>query len=355
MIQSLVSAFVGNSNEFVIKLLQIDDTSGQDIVSWLGVLICFIIVAWALGSSAKMIRPTERGLVERFGRYHHFVKAGLTFLVPFADQIIKVNITERMSQVQPQEVITKDKVVMQVDAVIFFKVKPDEESVKASEYNVSNFQTQIEVLARTTLRNIIGTLEMAEANVSREKINASLKEQLTLQSQTWGIDVLSAELKDLVPPRDLQESMNAVLKANNQKLAAIDLANAVETQADGQRRAMVKQAEGDKQSQILRAEAQKQATILESEGRQQATVKIAEGDAEATKLRNEALTSYFKGSAITYQQLQTITSALQNNSKIIVPQGNAVSLILSELENTRKILPIQTNSKNSTEQAQTTG
>jgi regulator of protease activity HflC (stomatin/prohibitin superfamily) len=344
---------MGNSNEFEVKLLQTVDTGTDDAIAvWFGVMVCLFIVAWALGSSAKMVRPTERGLVERFGKYHHFVKAGLTFLIPFADHIIRVNITERMSQVQPQEVITKDKVVMQVDAVIFFKVKPDEESVKASEYNVSNFQTQIEVLARTTLRNIIGTLEMAEANVSREKINASLKEQLTLQSQTWGIDVLSAELKDLVPPKDLQESMTAVLKANNQKLAAIDLANAVETQADGQKRAIVKQAEGDRQAQILRAEAQKQATILESEGTQQATVKIAQGDAEATKLRNEALTSYFKGSAITYQQLQTITTSLQNNSKIIVPQGNAVSLILSELDAARKILPIQPNTHSAKEQTQ---
>jgi regulator of protease activity HflC (stomatin/prohibitin superfamily) len=180
---------VTNAIEFEARVLQnveVPSFSGQDFIAWFGVAIGLLIVAWALGRSARMIRPTERGLVERFGKYHHFVKSGLTFLIPFADRLIKVNITERMSQVQPQEVITKDKVVMQVDAVIFFKVKPDEESVKASEYNVSNFETQIEVVARTTLRNIIGTLEMAEANVSRDKINASLKEQLTLQSQTWG-------------------------------------------------------------------------------------------------------------------------------------------------------------------------
>lgn len=320
---------------------QITVDVNPDLIAWLPLFLLLLILLWLFARSTRIVRPTERGLVERFGKYHHTVKAGLTFLLPFADRLLKVNITERMSEVQPQEVITKDKVVMKVDAVIFFKVKPDEESVKASEYNVANFQTQIEVLARTTLRNIIGTLEMAEANVSREKINQSLKQQLTIQSENWGIEVLSAELKDLVPPRDLQESMNAVLKANNQKLAAIDLANAVETQADGQRRAVVKQAEGERQAQILRAEAQKQAAILESEGRQQATVKIAQGEAEAIKLRNEALTSYFKGSAITFQQLETITASLQNNSKIIVPQGNAVSLILSELDNARKIIPIQ--------------
>lgn len=324
------------------ELLQITTDLYPSLVNWLPLLLLLLLLVWLFARTARVVRPTERGLVERFGKYHHFVTSGLTFLIPLADRIVKVNVTERMSQVQPQEVITKDKVVMNVDAVIFFKVKPDEESVKASEYNVANFQTQIEVLARTTLRNIIGTLEMAEANVSREKINQALKEQLTHQSENWGIEVLSAELKDLIPPRDLQESMNAVLKANNQKLAAIDLANAAETQADGLRRSVVKQAEGDRQAQILRAEAQRQAAILEAEGRQQATIKIAQGDAEAIRLRNEALTTYFKGSAITFQQLETISTSLQNNSKIIVPQGNALSLILSELDNMGRIVPVQT-------------
>lgn len=301
-----------------------------NLSTWGSLVLVLLIVTWLFLRSTR-IRPTERGLVERFGRYHRFVKSGLTFMLPMADRLVKVNITERMSEVQPQEVITKDKVVMKVDAVIFFKVRTDEESVKASEYNVANFEKQIEVLSRTTLRNIIGTLDMAEANVSRERINQALKEQLTLQSQNWGIDVLSAELKDLVPPRDLQESMNAVLKANNQKLAAIDLANAVETEADGQRRAAIKKAEGAKQ-----------AIILGAEGQQQATVKIAQGEAEATKLRNEALTTYFKDTAITFKQLDTIAASLQNNSKVIVPQGNAISLILSEMDSARKLIPIPT-------------
>jgi len=320
--------------------LQDFSSSSDSVTVWLPLVFTALIVLWVTASSAKIIRPTERGLVERFGKYHRFVKSGLTFLAPMMDRLIKVNITERMSEVQPQEVITKDKVVMEVDAVIFFKVKTDEESVRASEYNVANFERQIEVLSRTTLRNIIGTLDMAEANVSREKINQALKEQLTIQSQSWGIEVLSAELKDLVPPKDLQESMTAVLKANNQKLAAVDLANAVETQADGQRRAVIKQAEGEKQAQILRAEALRQSSVLEAEGHQQATIKIAQGDAEATKLRNQALTTYFKDTAITFKELETIATALENNAKIIVPQGNMISLILNELESARKIIPV---------------
>jgi regulator of protease activity HflC (stomatin/prohibitin superfamily) len=276
----------------------------------------------------------ERGLVERFGKYQRFVDPGITFLVPIADRLMKVNITERMTEVQPQVVITKDKVNMNVDAVIFFRVKPDEPSVKASQYNVQNFVAQIEMMARTTLRAVIGNMEMAEANISRQRINDELKLQLTHLSKNWGIDVLSAELKDLLPPRDLQESMNQVLKADNQRLAAINLATAVETEADGRRRASIKLAEGDRQAVILRAEAVRESKILE-----------AQGIAEATKLTNVALTTYFKDSAVVFKQLETVATSLQNNSKLIVPQGTALSLILSESEGLgSQVVPIRSES-----------
>jgi regulator of protease activity HflC (stomatin/prohibitin superfamily) len=166
----------------------------------LPLLFLLLVLFWLLGKAARVVRPTERGLIERYGRYHKFVEPGLTFLAPLIDRVVRVNITERMSQVQPQQVITKDKVVLNVDAVVFFKVRPEEQWVKASEYNVNNFEAQIEMLARTTLRNIIGTMEMSEANVGREKINAELKEQLSQQSKDWGIEIMRAELKDLQPP-----------------------------------------------------------------------------------------------------------------------------------------------------------
>jgi regulator of protease activity HflC (stomatin/prohibitin superfamily) len=268
-------------------------------------------------------------LVERYGKYHKFVQPGLTFLAPLIDRLVRVNITERMSQVQPQQVITKDKVVLNVDAVVFFKVRPDEQWVKASEYNVNAFESQIEMLARTTLRNIIGTMEMSEANIGREKINAELKDQLSQQSADWGIEIMRAELKDLQPPPDIQESMNNVIKADNLRLAAQNQANARELEADGFKRAAIKNAEGNQQAAILEAEVQRQATI-----------KIAAGDAEATRLRNEALTTYFKDTAITFKQLDTIATSLKDNAKIIVPQGNMISLILNELDHARQMIPI---------------
>jgi len=296
---------------------------------WFPLLFLLVVIIWILGRSARVVRPTERGLVERYGKYHKFVQPGLTFLGPLIDRLIRINITERMSQVQPQQVITKDKVVLNVDAVVFFKVKEDERSVKASEYNVNNFEAQIEMLARTTLRNIIGTMEMSEANIGREKINAELKDQLSQQSADWGIEIMRAELKDLQPPPDIQESMNNVIKADNLRLAAQNQANARELEADGFKRAAIKKAEGNQQ-----------AAVLEAEGQRQATIKIAEGDAEATRLRNEALTMYFKDTAITFKQLDTIATSLKDNAKIIVPQGNAISLILNELEHARQMIPI---------------
>lgn len=302
-----------------------------DIIQILAIIIPLVVIAYAVLSSLRIVRPTERGLVERLGKYHRFVAAGITLLVPFVDRIIKVNITERMTPVQRQDVITRDKVFMAVDAVVFYKVRTDEPSVKASQYYVNNYESQIDTLARTVLRDIIGGMDMTVANTSRPIINAKLKEALDEQTRDWGIEIVRAEIKDLEPPRGLMSSMESVLKADNERQAAEKTAIAQATLASGEKNAAIQRAEGMKQAAILQADGQKIATIA-----------IAEGDAQATKLRNEALTTYFKDSAITFKQLDTITNSLQNNTKIIVPEGKAISLILNEQENLNKgtILPI---------------
>jgi regulator of protease activity HflC (stomatin/prohibitin superfamily) len=302
-----------------------------DVIQIIAAVIPLIVIIYAVISSLRIVRPTEKGLVERLGKYHRFVQGGLTFLVPFVDRIIKVNITERMTPVQRQDVITKDKVFMGVDAVVFYKIKLDEASVKASQYYVANFAAQIDTLARTVLRDIIGGMDMAIANTSRPIINEKLKEALDEQTECWGIEIIRAEIKDLEPPKELILSMESVLKADNDRQAAEKTAIAQATLASGQKNAAIQVAEG-----------QKQAAILQAEGQKTATVTIAEGDAQATKLRNEALTTYFKDSAIVFKQLDTITASLQNNTKIIVPEGKAISLILNEQENLSKatIIPI---------------
>lgn len=303
----------------------------SEILQILAVIVPIVVVAYAVVSSLRIVRPTERGLVERLGRYHRFVQPGITLLIPFFDRIIKVNITERMTGVQRQDVITRDKVFMAVDAVVFYKVRPDEASVKASQYFVNNYESQIDTLARTVLRDIIGGMDMSVANTSRPIINAKLKEALDEQTRDWGIEIVRAEIKDLEPPRGLMSSMESVLKADNERQAAEKTAIAQATLASGQKNAAIQVAEG-----------QKQAAILQAEGQKTATIEIAEGDAEATKLRNEALTTYFKDNAVVFKQLETIATALQNNTKIIVPEGKALSLILNEQENLTKgsIIPI---------------
>jgi regulator of protease activity HflC (stomatin/prohibitin superfamily) len=302
-----------------------------DLILILAIVVPLVVLMYLFFSTVRIVRPTEKGLVERLGKYHRFVEGGVTFLFPVIDRIIRVNITERMTPVQRQDVITKDKVFMGVDAVVFYKIKTDEISVKASQYNVAVFAAQIDTLARTVLRDIIGGMDMAIANTSRPVINANLKVALDEQTEKWGIEIIRAEIKDLEPPRELIISMESVLKADNDRQAAEKTAIAQATLASGQKNAAIQVAEGQKQAAILQAEGQKTATIA-----------IAEGDAQATRLRNEALTTYFKDSAITFKQLDTISSALANNTKIIVPEGKALSLILNEQENLTKgtIIPI---------------
>jgi regulator of protease activity HflC (stomatin/prohibitin superfamily) len=302
-----------------------------DLILILAIVVPLVVLLYLFFSTVRIVRPTEKGLVERLGKYHRFVEGGVTFLFPIIDRIIRVNITERMTPVQRQDVITKDKVFMGVDAVVFYKIKTDEISVKASQYNVAVFAAQIDTLARTVLRDIIGGMDMAIANTSRPVINANLKVALDEQTEKWGIEIIRAEIKDLEPPRELIISMESVLKADNDRQAAEKTAIAQATLASGQKNAAIQVAEGQKQAAILQAEGQKTATIA-----------IAEGDAQATRLRNEALTTYFKDSAITFKQLDTISSALANNTKIIVPEGKALSLILNEQENLTKgtIIPI---------------
>ena len=224
------------------------------------IVVPLVVILYAVVSSLRIVRPTEKGLVERFGKYHRFVEGGITLLVPFVDRIIRVNVTERMTPVQRQDVITKDKVFMGVDAVVFYRIKQDEPSVKASQYAVASFASQIDTLARTVLRDIIGGMDMAIANTSRPIINASLKNALDEQTEKWGIEIVRAEIKDLEPPRELIVSMESVLKADNERQAAEKTAIAQATLASGQKNAAIQVAEGQKQAAILSSEGEKIAT-----------------------------------------------------------------------------------------------
>jgi regulator of protease activity HflC (stomatin/prohibitin superfamily) len=290
------------------------------IGTFIAIAVGVIIVIILLAQSIRTVRPTSRGLIERFGRYNRFANPGIIFLVPFIERLIRINITENMIDAGLQEIITSDSLNAQVDAQVYFKVRSDEESVKASQYNVFNYMVQIVALARTTLRNIIGTMSLKEANSERGKINSSLYNNLSTETKSWGLEIVRTELKEINPPPDVQETMNKVVKASNEKIAAIDFATARETQADGERRAAIKVAEGARQSAILQAEGLKQAKIT-----------VAEGEAQAIKLVNEAADQYFKGNAQLLRQLQAVEQSLTNNTKIVVPTNSSLVNVIGGL------------------------
>ncbi|MCX6327931.1 MAG: SPFH/Band 7/PHB domain protein [Bacteroidia bacterium] len=275
-------------------------------MNYLYLIIPVVLIFFA---GIRIVRPTHRGLIERLGKYHFFAMPGFHWIIPVIDKLYLVNVTEQMVDAQPQEIITNDNLNASVDAQVYFRVKADEESVKGSTYRVNNYRLQIVSLARTTLRNIIGTLTLKSANSERGKINAELYKTLHNETQTWGIEIVRTELKEIDPPSDVQDTMNKVVKAENEKIAAIDSATAAETVADGIKRAKIKEAEGYKQSKILHAE----------------------GEAEAIKLVNEAADKYFVGNAQLLRKLEALETSLGSNAKIVIPTGTELVNIIGEM------------------------
>jgi regulator of protease activity HflC (stomatin/prohibitin superfamily) len=272
---------------------------------WIIALAVILIFFWGI----RIVRPTHRALIERLGKYHHFGGPGFHWIIPVIDKIYRVNVTEQMVDAEPQEIITNDNLNASVDAQVYFRVKSDEDSVKGSIYNVANFKWQIVNLARTTLRNIIGTMTLKSANSERGKINAELYNTLHTETKGWGIEIVRTELKQIDPPKDVQETMNKVVKAENEKIAAVDMASATETVADGVKRAKIKEAEGAKQAKILQAE----------------------GEAEFIRLVNEAAERYFIGNAQILRKLQALETSLQHNTKVVVPGGSDLVNVIGEM------------------------
>jgi len=298
----------------------------------MGTMILFVIAAVVILvgiGGVRIIRPTHRGLIERFGRYRHFAQPGFHWIIPLVDRMIQVNITEQMVDARPQEIITNDNLNASVDAQVYFKVKDDEESVKSSQYNVNNYQFQIVNLARTTLRNIIGTLTLKSANSERDKINTALLTTLSKETRNWGMEIVRTELKEIDPPKDVQETMNKVVKAENEKVAALDFANAAERQADGFKRAEIKKAEGIKQAKIL----------------------AAEGEAEAIKLVNEAADKFFTGNAQLLRKLEALEKSLSQNAKIVIPSGTELVNVIGEMAG---VLPLTRQSHDTGPKTRTT-
>ncbi len=242
-----------------------------------------VVLFTVMVSSVKIIRPYERGLVERLGKYHATVEPGLRLIIPFIDRMVRVDMRERVVDVPPQEVITSDNVVVSVDAVVYYEATDPQRLV----YNVVDFYTAVTKLAQTNLRNVIGDMQLDDALTSRDTINLKLRDILDDATDKWGTRVVRVEIQRIDPPADVMHAMHEQMKAERTRRALV-------TTAAGDREAAIARAEGEKQSAILQAEGLKQSAILQAEGDAAATktaaeaeryrqVAVAEGEAEAIR------------------------------------------------------------------------
>ena len=270
------------------------------------VVVFLVIILFFLG--VKILRPVEVGIVEFLGRYSRTASAGFNWIIPFLSKMYRINITERRVDIEPQSIITKDKLNAIVDGVVYYRV----EDAKKAIYNVNNFESSVPSLAKTTLRAVIGKMTLTEANENRDQINEEVEKILSKEVSKWGIDVVRVELQRIEPPDDVQDAMNQVVKAENEKIAALDLATAIETKADGERRAEIKKAEGIAAAIRLKADA----------------------DGDAIKTVNIAAEEYFIGNAQLLKKLETVAEALKDNTKIIVPADSDLVNVIGDLAGT---------------------
>ncbi len=228
------------------------------------VFLLFIIF---LASAVKIVRPYQRGVIERLGRYFATVDPGLRLILPFIDKLRIVDMREQVIDVPPQEVITSDNVVVSVDAVVYYEPTDPQRLI----YNVANFMVAITKLAQTNLRNLIGDMQLDQALTSRDKINTNLREILDDATDTWGVRVKRVEIQRIDPPTDVMNAMHEQMKAERTRRATV-------TTAEGHRQAEITRAEGEQQAAILRAEAVRQQQILEAEGEAAAIRALAEAE-----------------------------------------------------------------------------
>ncbi|MBR5247590.1 MAG: SPFH/Band 7/PHB domain protein [Lachnospiraceae bacterium] len=230
-----------------------------------------LILIWVAISCIKIVPQAQAYVVERLGAYQGTWSVGFHFKVPFIDKVARrVNLKEQVADFPPQPVITKDNVTMRIDTVVFYQITDP----KLFTYGVENPMMAIENLTATTLRNIIGDLELDQTLTSRETINTKMRAALDIATDPWGIKVNRVELKNIIPPAEIQNAMEKQMKAERERREAV-------TRAEGEKKAKVLVAEGEKESAILRAEAEKQSAILRAEAEKEKMIREAEGEAEA--------------------------------------------------------------------------
>ncbi len=267
-------------------------------------LIAFIVIASVglvmLACSIRVVKQSYAYAIERLGKYSRTLNSGVHFIIPFFDKISnKINMKEQVADFQPQPVITKDNVTMQIDTVVYYQVTDG----KLYTYGVENPVRALENLTATTLRNIVGDLELDETLTSRDTVNSKMRIILDQATDPWGIKVNRVELKNILPPRDIQDAMEKQMRAERERRESI-------LRAEGEKRSNILVAEGAKAAAILRAEAKKQALIAEAEGQAEAIKKIIEAHPDAAYLTLQG-----------YEALKTLANG--QSTKIIVPSNLA--------------------------------
>ena len=307
----------------LLALAGMDDVMGPLAIIALVVILLLIII-----SCIKIVPQATAFVVERLGAYIGTWGVGLHFKTPFVDKVARrVNLKEQVIDFKPQPVITKDNVTMQIDTVVFFQITDP----KLYAYGVENPLMAIENLTATTLRNIIGELELDQTLTSREIINTKMRTQLDVATDPWGIKVNRVELKNIIPPREIQDSMEKQMKAERERREKI-------LQAEGEKKSTILVAEGNKEKAILDAEAEKQAAILRAEAKKEAMVREAEGQATAILKVQQAQAESIRlikeagadSAVLQIKSLEAFTKAADGKAtKIIIPseiQGLAGAL-----------------------------
>lgn len=235
------------------------------------IIILLVIIIWAFFNCIKIVPQAQAWVVERLGAYQGTWSVGFHLKMPFIDKVARrVNLKEQVADFPPQPVITKDNASVRIDTVVFYQITDP----KLFTYGVENPMMAIENLTATTLRNIIGDLELDQTLTSREIINTKMRAALDIATDPWGIKVNRVELKNIIPPAEIQNAMEKQMKAERERREAV-------TRAEGEKKARILEAEGEKESAILRAEAEKQSAILRAEAQKEKMIKEAEGEAEA--------------------------------------------------------------------------
>ena len=279
----------------------------MDVLKWVPLLILVVLILILLIGNIVIVQQSKAYVVERLGAFRTVWGVGLHLKVPFVERVAKkVSLKEQVADFAPQPVITKDNVTMQIDTVIYFQITDP----KLYTYGVERPMNAIENLTATTLRNIIGEMELDQSLTSRDTINAKMRAILDEATDPWGIKVNRVEVKNIQPPPDIQSAMEKQMKAEREKREAV-------LRAEGQRQSQILVAEGEKESMILRADAAKQAAIKKAEGEAEAILKVQQATAEAIKLLNEADP---KEAVLRIKALEAFQAAADGKAtKIIIP------------------------------------